>query len=77
MLIEKMKTAKFTSASLLTGFVTAGLLLPNSFAADWPRWGGNDPGRNMYSPVKGLPDHFEVKFKPDGEEVDVKATHNV
>lgn len=72
-----MKTAKFTSASLLTGVVTAGLLLPNSFAADWPRWGGNDPGRNMYSPAKGLPDHFDVKFKPNGEEVDMKTTHNV
>ena len=28
-------------------------------AADWPQWGGNDPGRNMYSEVKGLPDSFE------------------
>ncbi len=72
-----MKTAKFTSASLLTGVVTAGLLLPNSFAADWPRWGGNDPGRDMYSPAKGLPDHFDVKFKSGGEEVDMKTTHNV
>src|SRR5260221_7004662 len=31
----------------------------------------------MYSPAKGLPDHFEVKFKPGGEEVDMKATHDV
>ena len=27
-------------------------------AADWPQWGGNDPGRNMVSPEKGLPDSF-------------------
>ena len=28
-------------------------------AEDWPQWGGNDPGRNMYSAAKGLPDSFD------------------
>jgi outer membrane protein assembly factor BamB len=47
-----------------------------SQASDWPRWGGNDPGRNMYSPETGLPDHFastnnaRVQFKPGTEDID-------
>src|ERR1700758_1008072 len=58
--------------------LTTTLLLPNLFAADWPRWGGNDPGRNMYSPATGLPDHFDVgKFKKGTEEVDPSTTKNV
>jgi len=31
----------------------------NSLAKDWPRWGGEDPGRNMYSPEQGLPFQFD------------------
>jgi len=44
-------------------------------AQDWPQWGGT-PARNMYSPAKGLPDHFtvgnaaDVKFKAGTEEID-------
>ena len=73
-----MKTVKFASASLLAGMVTASLLLPTAFAEDWPRWGGNDPGRNMYSPATGLPDHFNVgKYKANSEEVDMSTTKNV
>ncbi len=50
----------------------------SSLAEDWPRWGGNDPGRNMYSTATGLPDHFNVgKFKPNSEEVDMSTTKNV
>ncbi len=30
-------------------------------AADWPQWGGNDPGRNMVSPEKNLPDGFKAR----------------
>ncbi|MDX1951943.1 MAG: PQQ-binding-like beta-propeller repeat protein [Verrucomicrobiota bacterium] len=45
---------------------------------DWPQWGGNDPGRNMYSPAKNLPDKFEPgKFKKGTEEVDTTTTKNV
>ncbi len=62
-------------ASLVLGALS--LELPAS-GADWPRWGGNDPGRNMYSPATGLPDHFDAgKFKSGGEEVDLKTTKNV
>src|SRR3982074_2777949 len=47
-------------------------------ADDWPRWGGNDPGRNMYSPATGIPGKFEPgKFKPNSEEVDLSTTKNV
>lgn len=47
-------------------------------AEDWPRWGGTNPGRNMYSPEKGLPDKFEPgKFKSGSEEVDLATTKNV
>ena len=44
-------------------------------AQDWPQWGGT-PGRNMYSTVKNLPDHFtkdkstEIKIKLGTEEID-------
>jgi len=49
-----------------------------SHATDWPCWGGNDPGRNMYCAVNGVPDHFDVgKFKDGGEEVDLSTTKNV
>ncbi len=38
-------------------------------AADWPSWGGADPGRNMVSSEKGLPSSFkpgEKSSKGDG-----------
>lgn len=47
-------------------------------AEDWPQWGGNDPGRNMYSSAKGLPDSFEPgKTKSGTEEIDLATTKNV
>lgn len=47
-------------------------------AQDWPQWGGNDPGRNMYSPAKGLPDRFDPgKMKKGTEDVDMATTKNV
>ena len=30
-------------------------------AEDWPRWGGQDPGRNMYSPEKHLPAQIQSR----------------
>ncbi len=57
-----------------------GLVAPSTFvtAADWAQWGGADPGRNMYSSVKGLPTQFNPgKFKPNSEEVDIATTKNV
>ena len=47
-------------------------------AVEWPQWGGNDPGRNMYSPAKGFPEKFEPgKFKQNSEEIDLSTTKNV
>ena len=43
---------------------------------DWTQWGGNDPGRNMYSPAKGLPDRFEPG-KLKGETFDPATAKNV
>jgi outer membrane protein assembly factor BamB len=49
-----------------------------STAADWPQWGGDNPGRNMYSPVKGLPVSIKPgNFKPNSEEIDLATTKNV
>ena len=41
--------------------LTAALLLAAASvpAADWPAWGGSDPGRNMVSVETGLPDTFK------------------
>jgi len=55
--------------------VAAGLCVT---AEDWPSWGGNDPGRNMYSSAKGLPASFEPgKLKRGTEEIDLATTKNV
>ena len=75
-----MKTVNYRiiPSSLLTGVCAAGLFLPVAFAQDWPRWGGNDLGRNMYSPATGLPDHFSAgKLKKGTEEIDPATTKNV
>ena len=49
-----------------------------ALSLDWPQWGGNDPGRNMYSPAKGLPSQFEPgKFKKGTEDIDMATTRNV
>src|SRR5271169_3620352 len=78
-----MKNAKFASTSLLTGVITTSLLLPTAFAEDWPRWGGNDPGRDMYSPAKNLPDHFvngingKIDFNDTTGKADLKNAPNV
>jgi len=61
-------------AILTTLIATASLSLAN----DWPRWGGEDPGRDMYSPEKGLPSQFDPgKFKPNSEDIDISTTKNV
>src|SRR5438105_8128953 len=68
---EKLNLCHF--AGVLWLFLTLPLC-----AQDWPRWGGNDPGRNMYSPAKGLPDRFEPgKPKPGSEDIDLSTTKNV
>ena len=67
----------FLSRTLvLAGSIAA--LTASVVAEDWPQWGGNDPGRNMYAPVKGMPSEFDPgKFKPNSEEVDISTTKNV
>ena len=72
-----MKTLPLIPAVLLSCGVT-------SYASDWPQWGGNDPGRNMYSAEKRLPDHFakeavngKIEFKSGTEEVDPKSAKNL
>ncbi len=66
----------FSRTCILAGSIAA--LTISASAQDWPQWGGNDPGRNMYSPAKGLPSQFEPgKFKPNSEDVDISTTKNV
>src|SRR5579859_3606850 len=72
-------------SAFLTRAAAAGfLLLPCSLitatptGSDWPTWGGDNGDRNMYSPAKNLPDHFDVgKFKSGTEDVDPATTKNV
>jgi outer membrane protein assembly factor BamB len=62
------------SGALLCGAVVT----VTASAQDWPQWGGNDAGRNMYSPAKGLPSAIQPgKFKPNSEEIDLTTTKNV
>ncbi len=68
----------FLTSALALAALSAGLALPRAVADDWPQWGGNDPGRNMYSPARGLPDSLDPgKLKPGTEEVDLRTTRNV
>ncbi|MHA3772314.1 outer membrane protein assembly factor BamB family protein [Verrucomicrobiota bacterium sgz303538] len=68
----------FLSRTLVLAGSIAALTTASVMAEDWPRWGGNDPGRNMYAPVKGLPSEFDPgKFKPNSEDVDINTTKNV
>lgn len=64
------------SLPLLTAALFAAGFLAR--AEDWPQWGGNDPGRNMYSSAKGLPDKVEPgDFKSGTEEFDPAKAKNV
>ena len=48
------------------------------YSQDWPQWGGNTLGRNMYSAAKGLPDRVEAgKIKSGTEAIDMATTKNV
>ena len=72
MIKSKNKTFALAGAAALV------VASPFSPAEDWPRWGGKDPGRNMYSPAKGLPSQFEPgEFKNETEEIDLATTKNV
>ncbi len=59
---------------ILTTFLFVGF---QTFATDWPQWGGR-PTRNMYSSEKNLPDRFDPgKPKSGSEEIDLATTKNV
>src|SRR5271157_1451455 len=71
----------YFSSAVAVMLVACGLI---ARGADWPRWGGPDPGRNMYSSTEtDLPDHFttsangHIDLKPGTEEVDVNNVPNV
>ena len=51
----------------------------NAVAADWPQWGGNTLGRNMFATgAAGLPDKVEPgDFKQGTEDVDLSTAKNV
>src|SRR5947208_342215 len=64
-------------ALLLAAFGLS-VALTSASAQDWPQWGGNDPGRNMYSPARNVPVLFNPgKLKPGTEDIDMPATKNV
>ena len=68
-----------TTTRTFAAAAMAGLALASALRAeDWPAWGGSDPGRNMYSPAKGIPAKFEPgSFKKNSEEIDMASTKNV
>src|SRR5580765_2407789 len=75
-LLERVKIK--TPISLLLISIVLSSSISAAVASDWPGWGGSDPGRNMYSPMKGLPDRFEPgKPKSGTEDIDLKTTKNV
>src|SRR5437868_4320501 len=78
-----MKSAIFTHLRpLFPVLIIATCASISLCAQDWPQWGGTH-ARNMYSPIKGLPDHFskakngEIKFKPSSDEIDRSSADNL
>src|SRR5688572_2344134 len=50
----------------------------SSRGGDWPQWGGNDPGRNMYSSATNIPVNFVPgTFIRGSEQIDPGTTENV
>lgn len=63
---------------ILTVAALSTLLVPAVIAQDWPKWGGIDSGRNMYSSAKNLPNRFDPgKLKSGSEDIDMATTRNV
>ncbi|MGD0814325.1 MAG: PQQ-binding-like beta-propeller repeat protein [Verrucomicrobiota bacterium] len=75
-----MKANLIRFSSIAAALLAGGLI---ARGADWPRWGGPDPGRNMCSTETGLPDHFtsgtngQIGLKPGTDAVDVNNIPNV
>jgi outer membrane protein assembly factor BamB len=65
------RTSITLALSILLGAATAR-------AGEWPAWGGNDLGRNMVSPEKGLPETFKPGEKsPMGDGMLPGSTENI
>jgi outer membrane protein assembly factor BamB len=54
---------KHLCQAMLIGAFSTGMIAsaPTVHAADWPQWGGSDPGRNLVSTEKGLPSTFKAR----------------
>lgn len=62
----------------LLAIASVALLATSGFAADWPAWGGADPGRNMVSRETGLAESFKPGEKsPKGDGILPGTTENV
>ncbi len=73
-----MKQNSNRLAASLRWAAACSLALATVTAEDWPQWGGNDPGRNFFSPATGLPETFNPgKVKSGTEEIDLATTKNV
>jgi hypothetical protein len=73
-----MKSSLRSFLPLSCALLGGALVTFTASAQDWPQWGGNDPGRNMFSPGKGFPSAIQPgKFKPNSEEIDLATTKNV
>ncbi len=73
-----MKQNSIRPAGALRWAAACSLALAAANAEDWPQWGGNDPGRNFYSPATGLPESFNPgKVKTGTEEIDLATTKSV
>jgi outer membrane protein assembly factor BamB len=61
--------------AVASGWLAAPLL---AVASDWPQWGGHDPGRNMVSDERGLPESFVPgKKDPKGKGILLESAQNV
>ncbi|MBN1418873.1 MAG: hypothetical protein JXP34_08860, partial [Planctomycetes bacterium] len=65
-------------SSVLLAICIAALTAAGVRCADWPQWGGSDPGRNMVSVETGLPDSFVPgEKKTDGSGIDLATARDV
>ena len=71
--MKKLKNA------IAAGWIVCILGSATAAAEDWPQWGGNTLGRNMFAAgATGLPDKFEPgDFKQGTEDVDLSSAKNV
>src|SRR4051812_13641041 len=58
-----MKRQRWMQVILVASTFVSGAVITASTAraADWPQWGGSDPGRNMVSAERDLPESFKAR----------------